>query len=601
MVHCFEIGIWCALCALLGFMAGAASATAASSNVPVQLSVLSHTSIDPTSCPSMTAGVTAFGSVAPSIPSVIGPCRIGFGSNNDTSTLLMTQQDGFGAAMFQLPDGPLDATFNAGGTPGYNKFRPAGVTQGYLDAVAVDGGRIIAAGNAVIGSDRRPIVLAFTPGGVLDTMFSNGDVDGINGAYWVNITTGIDRAWGVTVAPDGKIYVAGEYTDAIYNQDAFLFRLTASGLIDNGFAGGLLRSQTVSNDKFSAVEAQPDGKVVVAGKVGSDMFISRYDSSGTLDNSFNGTGTRTFDLGTDEYLDDITILDDGSIIGSGMLDTGAFTRPVLVKVSSTGSVVWTASQVINSSNSVGFTHVVQSNGRIIVVGRVNPGDQFAVAFTSTGLLDTTWAADQPQPGVRIVSVGGNEYAFDSVVTPDDRVFVTGWADIGGNRFSSFRLLANGGIDTSYGSSGIYYHTSFNGTAGGAVMGHDGQLVLAGGSGSDFAVERHGTTTVNDYDDSSLPTDNDFAADTGTFGACLKSTTGVNVSALWTMTGSCIADDADPWYRIPATMTVAARVARTTAVGAIGTADLYFGTRPAPSQKKGLYLAPVQFTVVAPAL
>src|SRR5207247_301788 len=107
----------------------------------------------------------------------------------------------------------------------------------------------------------------------------------------------------VAVQPDGKIVVAGGTRDASSNDAFALARYNADGSLDTSFNGtGKVTTAIGSDDFADGVALQPDGKIVAAGYSydgGSsyDFALARYNADGSLDTSFNGTGTLTTPFG----------------------------------------------------------------------------------------------------------------------------------------------------------------------------------------------------------------------------------------------------------------------------------------------------------------
>jgi uncharacterized delta-60 repeat protein len=132
----------------------------------------------------------------------------------------------------------------------------------------------------------------FAAEGDLDTSF---DGDGIvitdNGFNFESITE-------IAVQPDGKIIAVGYGSTGIV-----VVRYNSDGSLDSTFGTG--GKAIISAAYPSSLSLQPDGKIVVGGAkvVGttgessiSDFFIGRLNSNGSLDTTFNGTGTLVLDL-----------------------------------------------------------------------------------------------------------------------------------------------------------------------------------------------------------------------------------------------------------------------------------------------------------------
>ena len=151
--------------------------------------------------------------------------------------------------------------------------------------------------------------------GDLDTSF------GIGG----RVTTPIGGVGNsVAVQTDGEIVVAGfAYNGS--NYDFALARYNPDGSLDTGFGSGGTVITPVGNrdDIGTSVALQADGKIVVAGYSGpfleTDFALVRYNANGSLDTSFNATGTVTTDFGGNGYeqANGVALQADGEIVVAG--------------------------------------------------------------------------------------------------------------------------------------------------------------------------------------------------------------------------------------------------------------------------------------------
>ena len=130
------------------------------------------------------------------------------------------------------------------------------------------------------------------------------------------------------------------------------------------------------------------------------------------------------------------------------------------------------------------------DGRFLAAGRT-PGGQAAVArFTAAGELDTTWAADQPVPGLLVVSAQVGVIPADLVVLGDGKVLL-GATTLAVDSTPSLlvaRLTADGHLDAGFATGGRLVTTSGpETTLGGLAVAADGHILVAAtasGSGTD---------------------------------------------------------------------------------------------------------------------
>jgi len=194
-----------------------------------------------------------------------------------------------------LPNGAIDGSFGTGGSVTTNEV--AGVYQP-RNAYMLPDGRFYVIGESRVnefGAEHGFAVLRYLANGSLDNSFS-GD-----GKTVIPLATSVPMAHGIAVQSDGKIVVAGnagQWTTTRFHPD---------GSIDNSFDGdGIVRTDfNFGNDAAFAVTIAPDGKIVVAGLVtnqrivngqaafSQDAGIVRYNSDGSLDGSFGNGGKVT--------------------------------------------------------------------------------------------------------------------------------------------------------------------------------------------------------------------------------------------------------------------------------------------------------------------
>jgi uncharacterized delta-60 repeat protein len=99
-----------------------------------------------------------------------------------------------------------------------------------------------------------------------------------------------------------------------------------------------------SNDQINSIAIQENGKIVAAGTsnngVSSDFAIVRYNSNGSLDNTFDTDGIVTLDFdNTDDYGSSVIIQpEDGKIIVVGYSFINSIYQLTLARYNSNGSL-----------------------------------------------------------------------------------------------------------------------------------------------------------------------------------------------------------------------------------------------------------------------
>jgi len=159
---------------------------------------------------------------------------------------------------------------------------------------------------AALGS---PAVALAAPGG-LDAGFGNGGLV-------VTSFGGTDVASAVVIQPDGKLVVAGR-TIIAGNTTFALARYNPNGSLDPAFgAGGLVTTDFGSTDQAFAIALQGDGKIVTAGRRGSDVIVARHNADGSLDSLFGSNGRVITNFGATEQALALVVQPDGKIVVAG--------------------------------------------------------------------------------------------------------------------------------------------------------------------------------------------------------------------------------------------------------------------------------------------
>ncbi|MFM9986956.1 MAG: delta-60 repeat domain-containing protein, partial [Flavobacteriales bacterium] len=213
----------------------------------------------------------------------------------------------------------------------------------------------------------------------------NFDSDGL-------VTTAVgashERAFSVVLQSDGKIIVAGNsFNGAVV--DFAIVRYNTDGSLDNSFdLDGIVTTTFGPWDAYGVSAAiQADGKILVAGNIGnganSDFVLVRYNSNGSLDSSFGIEGIATTAIGTyGEFVYAMTIQSDGKILVAGSSDNGPDDDFALVRYNTDGSLDNAFSSdgkvttSIGTANDVANAMVLQPDGKIVLSGVSYNGSDF---------------------------------------------------------------------------------------------------------------------------------------------------------------------------------------------------------------------------------
>ena len=351
--------------------------------------------------------------------------------------------------------------------------------------------------NAIFGVATIVIGLAYVASpvqaadGFLDTSF------GVDGLVITNLGSTDNGGRSVAIQPDGKILVAGN-SRVSGGYDFTVTRYNTTGSLDESFgtAGITTTNLGGTNDVGNSIAIQSDGKIVVAGfsDVNSlpHFALTRYNTTGSLDESFGTAGITTTILGgTNDIGYSVAIQPDGKIVVAGFSNKNGGYDFALTRYNTNGSLDTTgfgtagiAITNFGGSDDRAYSVAIQTNGKIVVAGSTNVTDnyQFALArYNTNGSLDESFAT----LGKLITTVGGTDEGGSSVaIQPDGKIVVAGFSNVnGGGDFALTRYNTNGFLDESFGNEGITT-TNFGGSddrAFSVAIQPDGKIVAGGSS------------------------------------------------------------------------------------------------------------------------
>lgn len=301
------------------------------------------------------------------------------------------------------------------------------------------------------------------PSGTLDTSFGNG------GKVITSISTGQDKAYGVSIQSDGKIVVAGYTTSTVTSKDFAVARYNSDGSLDNTFGtNGVVTTdlQLGSDDVAYSMIIQSDEKIILAGYSdnGSQKYAAlvRYTSNGTLDNYFGTNGIVLSNFGTAQK-DEIKV----------------------VKIHQlSGNIIVGGSSILNSSNSLPLVARYLSDGTL---------DN---SFNSNGAR-TSFPGSTANPYLLAVE--------DLTILPNGKITGVGWREIASSSLSNTdfwtsRINTDGTLDNTYNNNGVSIFEDFNNRwekAYATALRTNGKTFVAGGKANTYVWPEFSYFEIND--------------------------------------------------------------------------------------------------------
>ena len=271
-----------------------------------------------------------------------------------------------------------------------------------------------------------------------------------------------DDVFALALQPDGKILMAGQFTQINGTNRLRVARLNSDGSLDLSF-----NTADGPNDTVYALAVQPDGKILIGGaftNIGAAdiKYLARVNNDGSPDPSFTG-GTNLND-----ELRALALQPDGKIlIGGRFTSVGGQGRVRVARLLADGALDESFHPGAGANNAV-RTLALQADGKILVGGQFTSFDgitaNYLARLGTSGGLDFN-CCDSPDAVVRSVAV-----------QPDGGILLGGeFTTIGGvpHRLLA-RLLTNGVLDTNF------FPGPVTGSVVRVIAPHPGGKILVGG-------------------------------------------------------------------------------------------------------------------------
>lgn len=359
-------------------------------------------------------------------------------------------------------DGNIDMTFNTG----------SGANSSVADTKVLPDGKIMIAGafrlyNGVV----RNRIARLLADGTLDTSFNSN----------LLIDSNIHK---FIIQPDGKILIAGFFTQVGSAPRGCIARLNADCSLDTSFSVG---TGFAANVLITDMALQNDGKIIVVGGFTNYNGVTanrivRLNPNGSIDTSFN-VGS-----GANDYVMRVYVQADGKIVicGSYYSFSGVSVNGIL-RLNTDGSIDQSFTPGSGLNGNVSSINVL-ADGKIIIAGNLDTynGIQIAniVRLDSNGILDNTFQSDLYN-GTGVTSV---------VIQANGAMILGGdFTDTSWGLKNVIKLDVTGTIDTDF---DFNLGNGINGTVSSVALQSDGKIIVAGSFDAVDGVGRNRVARLN---------------------------------------------------------------------------------------------------------
>jgi len=227
---------------------------------------------------------------------------------------------------------------------------------------------------------------------------------------------------------------------------------------ETGSSTNLFLSYTIN--QAEGVIAQPDGKTVTTGSAGDNAITVRYNENGTLDTSFNGSGTIITTLGTKTAAHGIALQPlDQKIIIVGYTTINNIDNTFIARYNTDGSLDTSFNFTGYITTTFGlqsqlFGIALQPNGNIVVTGStiINGFTNALIArYTSAGILDTSFNTTG-----YVTTLIGDVFTKSRTIKIqlDGKIIIAGQSQVDNNQgIILLRYTTDGTLDTTFNNSG----------------------------------------------------------------------------------------------------------------------------------------------------
>jgi uncharacterized delta-60 repeat protein len=295
----------------------------------------------------------------------------------------------------------------------------------------------------------------------------NGNIDstfGTNGMRILSDPTEDIEASIIQYGSDGKYYVANN-TGTGMSRNVLLASYTSNGILDNSYGanGKVIFDPLIGGSDYAMdMKLDPNNRLVVVGRsytINGQYFISRFLPNGTLDTSFNHSGTVTGGGSFDDFWSGCAIEPNGDITTVGALSDGDGSNKVIARYKANGTLDsafgFNGMNVLDESAAESFKLIYRKNSnRYYLVGQTNGVDKL-YAYDGSGNLISSFGNAGKYTFNQIA--GQRVYVLDMALEGNDVYFSGYTRNMQTNQTNLLvgKMNQNGLLDNNFGFNGYY--------------------------------------------------------------------------------------------------------------------------------------------------
>lgn len=309
---------------------------------------------------------------------------------------------------------------------------------------------------------------------------------------------GGSAAWAMVLQRDDQIVAIGTKNRDTFLWDLALVRYRTDGSLDPTFGTqGIVLTPVEDTIQSTAAALQTDGTIVVAGSLKRDqavrnILLLRYNQNGTLDATFGRNGKTLTSLEGRDWAQAVAIQPDGKIVVLGKIERpdGYFPfTTVLLRYRTDGTLDPSFGDRGRATHTLRWDSTtralaLQADGKILVTGTMMVGERNLrdfglVRYNPDGTLDSSFGHD----GVVVTDLGASDNVDSTVIQADGRIIVGGhsYGEHYGHAVTALaRYNIDGTLDPSFGKQGVaLYDLGLPSQSTVLALQADGKLVIAG--------------------------------------------------------------------------------------------------------------------------